>query len=213
MGTRLFHLTLRQSFHNQLCQNGYWFQYHVEGPDTEPDITVASLIGDLFHTFILPKIQDFANQQVQYNGIVVSTIVPYQGAIFEQVLETSNGVQPNDALPTFNAAVLSLRSGLGGRSHRGRSFYAGVSEDDSANSRLLPDSFARLATIGVGLLATFGPTGSAAPIRYGIFSKLKGATGDPTNPWNPVTGFTGITQCAPRLDIGTCRHRKIGHGT
>lgn len=213
MTTRLFHLTLRQSFHNQLCQNGYWFQHHVDGVSPETDIQIASLIGDLFKTFILPRIQDFANQQVNYNGIVVATIVPHEGAIFEEVLETSNGVQPDEALPTFNAALLSLRSGLGGRSHRGRSFYAGISEADSSSSRLEADCFARLALIGVQLLATFGPTGSAAPIRYGIYSKKLGATGNPLEPYSATVGFTGITQCAPRLLIATQRHRKIGLGT
>lgn len=213
MGTRLYHLTLRQRYHDQLCQNGYYFQHHVEGADTQTDIEICTLIENFFETFVLPSIKLFANNQVNYDGIVVSTIVPYQGAIFEKILETSNGVQPDEALPTFNAGLISLRSGLGGKSRRGRSFYAGISEADSSNSRLEPDCFARLADIGLRLLATFGPAGTAAPIRYGVFSKKLGATGNPADPYNPSTGFTGITQCAPRLLIATQRHRKIGHGT
>lgn len=213
MTNRLFHLTLRQSFDGQLVQNGYWFRTLPDSPVPPSDLAMCGIIAGNFQANVLPKIQMFANQQVQYEAIVVATIVPVEGAIFETILETSNGVQPDNSLPTFCAGLVSLRTGLGGRSNRGRSYYAGISEADSSVSRLDPDCFARLQDVGDSLLSTFGPTPSQPFVEYGVWSRLRGEVTGGDSPFDIGAGFTPITQCVARRLIATQRHRKIGHGT
>jgi len=213
MTNRLFHLTLRQSFDGQLVQNGYWFRTLPDSPVPPSDLAMAGIIAGTFQAQVLPAIQMFANQQVQFEAIVVATIVPVEGAIFETILETSNGVQPNNSLPTFCAGLLSLRTGLGGRSNRGRSYYAGISEDSSSVSRLDADSFARLQDVGNSLLSAFGPTPTQPFVEYGVWSRLRGENIGGDSNFDIGAGFTPITQCVARRLIATQRHRKIGHGT
>lgn len=208
----LYHLVLRQELHGQLLQNGYWFRRNpaLAGFDETSFIMVSILQS--FRDNVLPKIRLFANNQLKFQGIVVSRVSPRDGPIVEQLLETSNGAQPNDSLPSYCAGLLSLRTGLGGRSRRGRSYYGGVGEDDSSDSKLDADSLGRLQDVGNQLLASFGPT-SGAVAFYGVWSWLKAGTDAGGSEWNTDLAFTPITQCVARLFVATNRHRKVGHGT
>jgi hypothetical protein len=208
----LYHLVLRQELHGQIIQNGYWFRLRpgFEIFD-EVTFTMAS-IRDSFLDNVLPKIEMFANTQLKIQGAVVSRVSPKNGPIVERLLETSGGVQPDDSLPSYCAGLLSLRTGLGGRGNRGRSYYAGVSEGDSSNSKLDADCLGRLQDVGDELLAHFGGP-SFGVAQYGVWSWLKGRVGATSDEYNTTSGFTPITQAVARLPIATNRHRKIGHGT
>lgn len=208
----LFHLTLKQELHGQLVQNGYYFR-QKDPPSGHTPGQLCQFIAGAFLANIIPPIQQFANQQLKFQNIVVTTLSPRFGAIYETLLETANGNQTDDALPSYCAGLLSLRSGFGGGNRRGRSYYAGISEGDSADSRLGVDSLAALTSIGQSLLGTFGAANTNGVADYGIWS-WKLAELDPVyDVYNTDLAFTPITQCIARPVIATQRHRKIGHGT
>jgi hypothetical protein len=207
---RLYHLVLRQELHGQLVQNGYWFTSRPAFDGTS-DLGVAENLRNAFQNDVLPVIRLFANNQLKFQGIVCARVSPIDGPIAEVLLETSNGAQPNDSLPSYCSGLLSLRTGLGGRSHRGRSYYAGVGEDDSSNSRLDADSLGRLQAVGNQLLTTYGPT-SFSMGSYCVFSYGKRLIDASATVWNTDIACTPITQCVARPTIASQRHRQIGHG-
>lgn len=209
----LYHLTLRASLHDQAVQNGWYFQDNNTSPhDGSYQASLASLSNN-FMTRIYPLIKAFQSTQVHYLGLIGTTIWPHFGPVWEIGIEVGSGDQPGESLPSFVAGVLSLRTGFGGARHRGRSYFAGVSEADSADSRLDPDSFSRLSSIGNELLSGYGfYTDPGHVWHYGVWSWRSaledGGTRDNPNSaaWQPVA------QTLPRLFLGSQNHRKAGSG-
>lgn len=208
--TMLWHLTVHYELHGQQCQNGFYFSNRISVPfegETVPNY--AQVVHNQFYGFVFPDMKAFQNQQVHYKGIIVQTLIPNNGSVWEFTIESETGLQANESLPSYCAAILSLRTGFGGKSNRGRLYIAGVGEDDHAAGKLLPDSFTQLNDFGNQLLAVFGPTGGSGYIGHVVFSKKQGYIDN--------TYFTGavrqITHYVPRLLLGTQRHRLIGFGT
>lgn len=207
-GNILAHLTLVQTLHSQTIQNGY----HFTNRDSMSEASLPDLMAQLishFTLFILPSIKAFASQEVVYRAMVASVLIPHDGPIFEQVLETSDGSQGYESLPSYCAAVITLRSGFGGKRNRGRSYYAGPVGELCSNSRLDPDYLAVLQNIGNQLVNTFGYLGGISPFTYAVYSRKGGdlESGKPT-----AIGIVPIRQAVARSILGTCRHRKIGIG-
>lgn len=208
--TLLWHVTMVYEHHGQICQNGFYFTNRdpisddpsVLGPYTQ------GICAD-FNTYAMPTIKAFHSQQVHYKTLICSTLIPHNGPIGELIFESMTGDQAGESLPSYSAAVLTLRTGFGGKSNRGRLYFGGISEDDHADSRLLADSFTALQNIGDNLLGAFGPTGIEAVLRWVMFSKRHGLS---ENIWR-AEGIRPITHTIARRDLRTCRHRMLGKGT
>lgn len=163
-----------------------------------------------FNSTPFAAIKNFQNNQVHYNSLICTVMIPRNGPILEHVYSTGSGDQPDESLPSYCAAILSLRTGLGGKSNRGRLYIAGVSEGDTSAGQLDVAAFAGLQDIGDKLIALFGPTGGSTFFRYVIWSKKLGTGG---GSFLLPTGIRPITQVLPRDILGTQRHRLIGVGT
>lgn len=210
-GHLLFHLTLITTLHGQQCQNGFYFR-NRNNMDTG-DATLSAAVNALNGSWIT-RIYDawkaILNNQVQFRSVISSSLIPRNGPIAEQIFLTGTGDQPNESLPSFCAAVLSLRSGFTGKSNRGRLYIAGVGEDNSSAGRLDIDTLAGLQNIGDQLINNYGPVGSDPLFEYIIYSRTLGQTesGDYT-----ITGMIPVVACIPRSIIYSQRHRLIGVGT
>ena len=207
----LWRLQLNHTLHAQICQNQFYFCNRGTCPDD--DDTLAGRANALISSFeirILNDILQFWNNQVGLNSIIATTVVPHLGPIAEKIYNATTGFQVNESLPGYCAAILSLRSGFGGRSYRGRVYFTGISEDDSGAGRLGVDSFNILDTIGDKLIANYGPVGSDSLFKFVIYSRTigPGIIED-----GRIAGVIPVVQCLPRSILGTQRHRLIGHGT
>jgi len=204
----LFHLTLVQQLHAQTMQNGYYFTNRENMSDAD-FVSVENHIVNFFNLFILSAIKQIQSQEVVHRSLVVSQLIPANGPISETILETSQGDQAIESLPSYCAAVLTLRSGFGGKSNRGRSYYAGVGEGFTAGSRLDGSTLTGLQNIGNQLLAIFGDASFNSPASYCIFSRKLGTNeGGSLN----ASGIRVVKQTIARSILGTQRHRKIGIG-
>lgn len=208
--TLLWHITLSYTLHGQRCQNGFYFS-NRGSIDDSPGILGAYTTGICsdFNTRIMPGIKAFQNNQVHYNALVCSTLIPHNGPLGELIFEVGSGDQADESLPSPIAAILTLRTGFGGKSNRGRLYFAGVSENDSEGSRLLPDSLTALQNIGNDLIGNYGESGSEGVLRYVIFSKKLG--------WGEEMGYIAagirpVSHTVARSVLGTQRHRLIGKG-
>lgn len=206
--TMLFHLTLVQQLHGQIIQNGYYFRNNQSWNDTQTAFELNNRIT-FFRTQVMPSIALIQSQELVHKSLIMAQVYPHNGPIVEQILETSQGVQAFEALPSYCAAILSLRSGFGGKSNRGRSYYAGISSNNVGSSVLDLDTLAGLQDIGNKLLVNFGNSSSAFSLRYSIYSRK---LGDNEQGRPHAMGAISVNQCLARRTLGTQRHRKIGIG-
>lgn len=116
------------------------------------------------------------------------------------------------ALPSFNAAVVSLRSNIGGRHGRGRMFLAGIPEAATTNSLLDTGHayWAGLIAFCACVAAAFINEGSppANFVRWIIYSRSLGGASVPFS----IAGATHTITATPNALIGTIRSRKVGRG-
>lgn len=205
----LWHLILAYELHGQQCQNGFYFSNRISLHDQESWIEGASqLLGGHFQLYMLPWIMAFQNQEVHYIGTVTTQLIPAEGPVWESPIANQTGAQPDESLPSYCAGVLSLRTGLSGKSNRGRLYFAGVPEDQSASSELNAISHSWLTDIGDQLKSIYGPAGSEGHFHHVVFSKKHGYI----NKQFLTAGIRPITQYVPRRIIGTQRHRLKGKG-
>lgn len=204
----LVHLTLVQQLHAQTIQNGWYFTNR----DTYQDSNLAGDMGTLishFNLFVMPHIKGLQSQEVVHRSLIASALIPADGPIVETILETSQGDQASASLPSYCSAILTLRSGFGGKSNRGRTYVAGISEGFQSASRLDGDTLTRLQNLGNQLLSSFGLAAGINPFVYVIYSRKLGVDGSGT--WTK-NGIRVVRQTIARSVMGTTRHRKIGIG-
>lgn len=208
MSSSVFLLRLHYSLHGQNCENGYWFHGTTTCINVYPSV-LDELIALMqqFEVTVLPLIVAFCNDQVHFQRLDGVTKDPLFGPIHTDIFEDIGGSQPNDSLPGFNAAVLSLYTGNGGRQNRGRSYYAGISEDQSADGLIDVASHLALQAIGDELLLRFGPHTTNPCWRYMLFHETAFRNGVPLQ-----NALSFIVDCKARREIRSQRHRMLGHG-
>lgn len=120
-----------------------------------------------------------------------------------------------EAMPSYVAALTTVKSALAGRSRQGRYFIGGMREDDNAGNLLVAGHITRLQNYADALKAIF-ITPALPNWRLVIFSRTL-RDGKPTaDP--PVAGVSCALATAPALNLvvsnrpTTMRSRKFGSG-
>lgn len=159
---------------------------------------------DLFHPSDLP-IERYVCAQVCGS-------VPLRAPVEEVEVDPNRAgtlASTGQLLPTFNAAVVSVRTALAGRSRRGRFFLGGLREDYVAGNVLDPNYLSRVQTYINALLAAFGPSGSVGSERLVVHSRKLASS--PTVACQDSS--TLVQGMIARANPGTMRSRKLGSGT
>lgn len=118
------------------------------------------------------------------------------------------------ALPSYCAAVISKRTLTGGRSFRGRTYIAGIPEDQTTNSVLdtTKPFWAGALAFAVCVLANFvhpDPAGGSDIWNLIVFSRKINNNALPF-----ATGATtDVREYVPVQQLGTMRSRKVGRGS
>lgn len=210
---QLYRIKVIGELHGQYTQNEFWFR----GSDSSPASTVTVEIGAINNHFrdnVIPLIKNFASQEWAAKTMLTVQMSANPGIFIDNVL-SGGGIQLEHSLPSYCAGLLSLRTGLTGRSRVGRIYVPGVAEDRSQLSRLEGDYLAILQTLGNSLLGYYGSSGSHAYGRIGVFSRRLGTVrnaGPP--PWISynLNGWTQITTFIARSEVATIRKRKLARG-
>lgn len=205
---RIFLLRLRYELHGQQCENGYWFAAAATcgtgWTDAQEELTQLIL---QFKNTVYLKIKNFSSNQVHFIQIDGATKKPAEGPISTYLLSPATGDQTFESLPGFNAAVLTLRDGFGGRRHRGRSYYAGIPEEQTEGGILQPDAYNALIDIGIELMTRFGPFATLPCWRYQLFHPTTHNAGAAVQ-----DSISNIVEIDPRREVRSQRHRMLGHG-
>lgn len=119
------------------------------------------------------------------------------------------GTDASNAMPPQVALVASLRTGIAGRSYRGRLYLAGLCE---ANNEGIPVAAAvsAIQTYFDDLVASIGSGGASSDYEWGVWSKKLGFTAPST--YNLAAGWHPVTSVVVRSIWNTQRRRATGVG-
>lgn len=161
------------------CQSGpqvslnvsHWVVSTAVGAPTME--AVALLLGTAF----APLYKACMSSNATYNGVGVKRIIANPtDPVFDS---TGNGVGDSvaDIIPNQVAGLISFRSGLAGRSNRGRKYVPFPSEEqNTSNGKPTNDYLTALEALADGYLATQGVTGGGTTITVDceIYSRKEG---------------------------------------
>src|SRR4029453_13582565 len=120
------------------------------------------------------------------DSLLVEDVKPGTAASYESSFTAVSGADTGDPLPPQCASVFSLRTGLKGRSYRGRFFLPATSETNQANGAVIGAYTTKLNTISPQLSLCLAPLARTA---IGV-SVLLVATS---------TRCSALLRCVPRL--------------
>lgn len=210
----LYRLKLIGEIHGQVTETAFHFRTKDSSTFTTPTSEASAIVNDFLLT-VLPKIQTWASDDWHVKTIVTTSLNTNPSIFLETRLAAGEGFQGGDALPSFCAGLLSLRTGLGGRNAHGRLYLPGVPEDLSIESRLEGVSLAQLSDIGAALVNRYGTSGNFGSAQFGVYSRVLGVTrqaGPPPKLLYGLGGFFTVQSIIARPEIATCRKRKLARG-
>lgn len=165
---------------------------------------------------VIPAVKLFACDDWHVKTVVCHTMIPRHAVLLEERIATGEGAQGDDSLPSFCAGLLSLRTGVGGRSAHGRIYIPGVAESASSESRIEGANLSQLSDIGLVLLGRYGPLGTNDRVRFGVYSRKLGDTrelGPPPFIEHHYNGFFGVNSIVARPEVATVMKRKLHRGS
>jgi hypothetical protein len=113
------------------------------------------------------------------------------------------------ALPGTNAAILALRTGLGGRTHRGRIFAPAIIGNDVTNGKFNDTGLAKWQAVGDDLVVRYKSGGSQGEWEMVVLSRKNAAAPGGTL----ASASVAINVVVARRIPGVIRRRKIGVGS
>jgi hypothetical protein len=178
---RLFHEFLGQPITNTLYVNY----------NSQPDFTDLTTLASLLATQWAQKIMPQLSNQVQFRSISLRDLTTASGAVYDYSgppLPIFGGVA-GPPLPSSVAIVLSLRTGLAGRSFRGRLFLGGFSETQSDGNYM----FGNLPNVLRDALVDIVDAITSLDRRVVVVSRFSGGQPRTTAVVTPVTAILART--------------------
>jgi hypothetical protein len=194
---------------NQETNNVLHFTTAAATADVETHL--INVMINCFVTTLIPHLTaSWKLEQVRWKKVS-----PALGPEFiTNVVADNVGGVAGSALPTFSAALVSIRTLQGGRSKHGRMFLPGIPDSATPGSVLTDtdDFFAALVAFVQCIATNFilgDPPPGADAFQLQVYSrKLGGAT----FPYG-AAGFTPVAQLIVNGLIATLRSRKVGRGS
>ena len=122
------------------------------------------------------------------------------------------GAGAGTALPSFNSAVISIRTAQGGRSKRGRMYLPGIPEAATLVSAFdTSNAFWTAVVAFAGCLATkflLLDLPGSNQFQMMVYSRKIGGS---TFPYG-ASGFASVRSLLPVVQLGSTRSRKVGRG-
>lgn len=130
--------------------------------------------------------------------------------LFSKALSVQGGGTPGQELPPQSAMVITLRSNLAGRRHRGRLYLGGYLESVQAQGVWATSTVNAVQGYVDNLVAALGNGGSNVDWTWGIWSRRYG--GEDPGPYNLTAGWTDIYSAVVRDTVFSQRRRVAGVG-
>lgn len=148
---------------------------------------------------------------IEYNllGVEATPIFPTKGDPTFLPAEASAHGEKGACSASFLASLIEVRTGVGGRTHRGRNFWPPSGESNTNVSQLDSDTITDLNNFIQCVIGKFGKTAGTEQWRFGVLSR-KGAT---TTDTKFDTNFTECTSMVASQFVAKMGSRKVGKGS
>ena len=202
-GLHAYEVVFRMMLHGQQLINLLHFRDSAGGafPTAEQDINTRVSTG------ILSAYQGTTSNELQFISCSTRRLdVPTSQPITFVFPGNPVGSLVGPALPSYSAAVLTLRTLVRSACARGRLYIPGVRQADELASSLIPAAVTSFQTLATVLANTFAGGGSGQTFTPIVLSRK----------WsNLITGVvscTDISSASSNAALGTSRRRKLGRG-
>lgn len=111
------------------------------------------------------------SSNAETTSLFVRDVQPGTAAEVENDYPAVLGAIAGDPLPPQVAAVITWRTGLAGRSFRGRTYLPFIDESTSSDGTVSAPQITRMETVITQMLTVFGPSGSDANWQFVIISE------------------------------------------
>lgn len=192
-------LVVKQRLHGQNVFNVLHFRQRTS---TESLTSLFSRFRDIW----VANITNVQSHELVYDSVEMQVIRPEltDGRIFD--LEGVTGDVVGESLPSYCAVVMPCKTGLGGRSNRGRQYIAGIPESHQEKS-VLTDAAQALWTPAVAAIQAEWIT-SATRWEWGVWSRKRAAEIPPPS----TVPFGTYSSVGWTRTLATMRSRKLGIG-
>lgn len=190
------------------CNNVLHFRSETASADVDTDL-VIKIINCIVDNLLTGLAQAYVADTVIWKRVGPTLgpefITPFPpGSMGGQAL--------NDALPSFNAALISIRTGEGGRSKRGRMFLAGLPDNGVVGNSMqtVGATWVAILAFVACVVTAFIDNGELGTGRFGlgVYSRKIGGAAFPYG----AAGFTRAVLLSPVALVATMRSRKQGRG-
>lgn len=117
------------------------------------------------------------------SDLIVATDLTVAEGLQRQLLHTFNGTVASPSLPAQNTVAVSFRTGLTGRSRRGRAYHVGLAESMAEGSRLTLAAATNIPAQYFSLIAT----AALAGWTWGVLSYVENGVPRVTPLFTPIT--------------------------
>lgn len=195
--------------HGQDCIQVLHFGTNTEVNDNPArDVLILQLLTAIL-ACITEQLLDAVTSEYTLVGLEGTEVFPTLGdPIFHAAPPNTVGTRgPTSA--SFIATLIQVRTGFGGRTHRGRNFWPPAGEADTNVSLLSGDVMTQLAAFVTCIAGKFIGDTATEPWRLGVYSKKNGP--NPATQWS--NGFKEASQMVPTNLVAEMGTRKVGRGS
>lgn len=196
----VYQVTYQMALNGATCENVVHYR-GVLGVQTDVQIRAAA---EVFLADIAPAM----HQNVTFPAMIIKQMTPI--ALDEEIrapVSVTHGGLGGEIMNNTIAVIVTKRTGVAGKSHRGRFYFPGVPFAFGTPNFLATGGQAAWQTAATALLVHFGPDGTDPTFRLGVYSRVIGGTHPFTDAgWQQVTGL----DVQPVL--GNQRRRRVGVG-
>lgn len=186
--------------HGQLINNVFFLRAKNAGI---PDNEIAATCRDK----IVEYMEESVSEQMVFESIKVQEIFPVARDPYELPINRA-GKQVGEAAPSLVAAIVSLKTGLGGRRNRGRKYVAGLLRDNIDSSLI---DQARVDSMQVewnSINSWFQAGNGLSNLTWGILHRTQGGNPVPLS----ADSYVPITSVVVQRIAGSMRTRRPGRG-
>jgi hypothetical protein len=179
-------------------QHRHCFGVHNTNPGWQADL------ADDWYSYCSDKLVDGKSFEYYVNTLVVVKLLPDdEDDYVNSDIDGPSGTNFEEPLPAFVAPKIIWRTGMYGRSYRGRTFMCGLSPSDVNFQLVNTAARDKIAAYADRMLEVFGESGLSGNFRFGVLSRQLAGVRRP----EPI--ITPITEYTVPLFMGVNRHRSV----
>jgi hypothetical protein len=194
--------TFQQALYGQICEN-VWHLREIALGTTDAQRAAAA-------DAMLALQANVQVNAVLYPTVIIKQMTPvgFDEQIHVPATTVGGAVAANSANNTI-AAILTKRTGIAGKKHRGRVYYPGVPQNfvQVGENVMNATGAAAYTALAAAIIGLFGESGTEPNFKVGVYSRVIGGS----NPFT-VAGWQELTRLDVQTVFGNQRRRRLGVG-